>query len=113
MTNEMVPTLAPHVNVLATIMGATLDFLYFVVGGRLGLLALCATPSRGQCITGPLFRPGEPFSKEASAQGGVGSHLSSAGGGVGALSPSSTTLLGGGVFAASSSLAGVLDPVLA
>ena len=47
MTNEVVPTLAPHVNVLETIMGATLDFFYFIVGGRLGLLALCATPSRG------------------------------------------------------------------
>ena len=32
---------------LATIMGATLDFFYFIVGGRLGLLALCATPCHG------------------------------------------------------------------
>ena len=46
-TNEVVPTLAPHVNVLATIMGAPLDLLHFVVGGRLGLLARRATPSRG------------------------------------------------------------------
>ena len=47
MTNEMVPTLAPHVNVLENIMGTALDFLYFVVGGRPGLFALRATPSRG------------------------------------------------------------------
>jgi len=47
MTNEMVPTLAPHVNMLATIMGTTLDFFYFVVGGRPGLLTLRATPSHG------------------------------------------------------------------
>ena len=46
-TNKVVPTLAPHVNVLATIMGAPLDLLHFVVGDRLGLLALRATPSRG------------------------------------------------------------------
>jgi len=43
----VVPTLAPHVNMLATIMGAPLDLLHFVIGGCLGLLALCATPSRG------------------------------------------------------------------
>ena len=47
MTNEMVPTLAPHVNVLATITGATLDFFNFVIGGCLSLFALCASPSRG------------------------------------------------------------------
>ena len=47
MTNEMVSTLAPHVNVLATVMGTALDFLYFVVGGCSGLFALRATPSRG------------------------------------------------------------------
>jgi len=47
MTNEMVPTLVPHINVLATIMGTALDFFYFVVGGRPGLLALRATLSYG------------------------------------------------------------------
>jgi len=46
MTNKMVPTLAPHVNMLATIMGTALDFFYFVVGGRPVLFALRATPSR-------------------------------------------------------------------
>jgi len=43
----VVPTLAPYVNMLATIVGTPLDFLHFVVGGRLGLLALRATPSHG------------------------------------------------------------------
>jgi len=46
-TDEVVPALAPHENVLATILGAPLDLLHLVVGGHLGLLALCATPSRG------------------------------------------------------------------
>ena len=48
MTNEMVPALALHVNVLATILGTTLDLLRFVVGGRLGPFALRTTPSRGR-----------------------------------------------------------------
>jgi len=43
----VVPTLAPHINVLATIMGTSLDFLHFVIGGRLSLLALRATSSHG------------------------------------------------------------------
>ena len=43
----VVPTLAPHVNMLATIIGAPLDLLHFIIGGRLGLLAFRATPSRG------------------------------------------------------------------
>jgi len=46
-TNKVIPTLPPHINVLVTIMGVPLDLLHFVVGGRLGLLALCAPPSRG------------------------------------------------------------------
>ena len=48
MTNEVVPALAPHVNVLATILGTTLDLLHFIVGGRPGLLALRTTPGRGR-----------------------------------------------------------------
>ena len=107
MTNEMVPTLAPHVNVLATIMGATLDFFNLVVGGCLSPLALCAPLAVVIGITGPLPRPGEPFGEEVSARGGVGTLLSSVGGGVGALSSSSATLLGGGVLAAYSSPSGV------
>jgi len=43
----VVPALAPYVNVLATIMGTPLDLLHFVIGGRLGLLAFCATPNHG------------------------------------------------------------------
>jgi hypothetical protein len=43
----VIPTLAPHVNMLATIVGAPLDLLHFIIGGRLGLLALRATPSGG------------------------------------------------------------------
>ena len=43
----VVPTLAPYVNVLATITGTSVDFLHFVIGGRLSLLALRATPSHG------------------------------------------------------------------
>jgi hypothetical protein len=109
----MVPTLAPHVNVLATIMGATLDFFYFVVGGRLGLLALCATPSRGHRYHWTLIPARGSFGEEVSARGGVGALLSLAIGGVMALSPSSATLLGEDILVASSSLAGVLAPVLA
>ena len=47
MADEVVPTLAPHENVLATIMGAPLDLFHLVVGGCLGLPAFRATPSRG------------------------------------------------------------------
>jgi hypothetical protein len=46
-TDEVVPTSAPHKNVLATIMGAPLDLFHFVIGGCPGLLALRATPSHG------------------------------------------------------------------
>ena len=63
-------------------------------------------------INGSLPWLEEPFDEEASARGGVGALLSSAGGEVGALSPSSATLLGGGVLTASSSLVAVLAPVL-
>jgi len=64
-------------------------------------------------ITGPWSRPGEPAGEEAPARGGVGTPLSSAGGGVGTLSSSSTMLLGGGVLVASSSLVVVLAVVFA
>jgi len=54
MTNEVVPALAPHVNVLATILGTTLDLLHFFVEGRLGLLALRTPPPAVVAgITGP------------------------------------------------------------
>jgi len=112
-TNDVVPTLAPHENVLATILGAPLDLLHLIVRGRLGLLTLRATPAVVIGIKRPLPRLGEPFGEEASSRGRVGALLSSAGEGVGALSPSSVTLLGGGVLVASSSLVGVLAPVLA
>jgi len=100
-TGPVVPTLAPHENMLATIMGAPLDPLHFVIGGCLRLLALRATPAVVTGIRGPLPRLGEPFGVEASAGTGVGALSSSARGGVGTFSPSSTTLLGGGVLAAS------------
>ena len=48
MTNEVVPVLAPHVDVLATILGMTLDLLHFIVRGHLGLLALRTTSGRGR-----------------------------------------------------------------
>ena len=63
-------------------------------------------------VSGPWSRPGEPAGGEAPARGGVGTPLSSAGG-VGALLSSSTTILGGGVLAASSFLVGVLAAALA
>ena len=63
-------------------------------------------------ITGPWSRPGEPTGEEAPARGGVGT-LPSPSGGVGTLSSSPTTLLGGGVLDASSSLVGVLAVALA
>jgi len=43
----VVPTLAPYINVLATIARTPLDFLHFVVGGRLSFLTLYATPNHG------------------------------------------------------------------
>jgi len=43
----VVPSLAPHVDMLAAIMGTPLDFLHFIIGGHLGLLAFHATPSHG------------------------------------------------------------------
>ena len=64
-------------------------------------------------ITGPQSRLGEPTGEEAPARGGVGTLPSSAGGGVGALPSSSTTLLVGGVLAASLSLVGVPAVALA
>ena len=45
MAGPVVPTLAPHVNVLATIVGTPLDLLHFVIRGGLGLGASLATPS--------------------------------------------------------------------
>ena len=47
MASPVVPTLAPHVNMLVTIVRTPLDFLHFVIGSRLGLLALRTTPSHG------------------------------------------------------------------
>jgi len=47
MAGPVVPTLAPYVNMLATIMGTPLDFLHFVIRCRSSLLAFCATPSHG------------------------------------------------------------------
>ena len=45
-TNKMVPTLAPYVNVLTTIMRTPLDLLHFIVRGRRGFLALYVTSGR-------------------------------------------------------------------
>jgi len=112
-TDEVVPTLAPHENVLATILGAPLDLLHLVVGGRLGLLTLHATPSRGNRYHRTLTPTRGALWRRSLRLGGVGALLSSAGRGVGALSPSSATLLGGGVLAASSSLTEVLALILA
>ena len=53
MANEMVPALAPHVNVLVTILGTTLDFLHFIVGGRPGLPPAALPPAVVAGITGP------------------------------------------------------------
>jgi len=44
MSNEVVPALAPHVDVLSAIAGTTLDLLHVVVRGFLGLL-ICRTAS--------------------------------------------------------------------
>ena len=48
MSNEVVPALAPHVDVLATITGMTLDLLHFIVEGRPGLLVRRISPGRGR-----------------------------------------------------------------
>jgi len=108
----VVPALAPHVDVLAAVTGTTLDLLHVIVRGLPGLLIHCTPPAPVAGITGPWSRLGEPAGEEASARGGVGTPHSLAGG-VGTLSSSPTTLLGGGVLAASSSLIGVLAAALA
>jgi len=44
MASLVVSTLAPYIEMLASVMGAPLDQLHLVVGVRLGPLALCASP---------------------------------------------------------------------
>jgi len=48
MAGLVVPTLAPYIDVLATIVGAPLDLLHLIDGDRISLLALCATPNHGR-----------------------------------------------------------------
>jgi len=106
MSDEVVPALAPHVDVLAAITGTTLDLLHVIIGGRRVSSFAALPPTVVVGITGPWSRPGEPTGEEAPARGGIGTPLSSTDGGVGALHSSSTTLLGGRVLAASSFLLG-------
>ena len=111
-TNEVVPMLAPHVNVLVTIMGAPLDLLHFVVGGCLGLLALRATPSRGSGYQRTLTPTRGALWRRSLCPGwSWGLPIFSWRGSRGFVSPSAT-LLGGGVLVASSPLVGVLPPVV-
>jgi hypothetical protein len=112
MSNKVVPALAPHVDVLATITGTTLDLLHVVIGGFRGFSFAALPPAAVEGITGPWSRPGEPTGEEAPARGGDGTLPSSAGG-VGTLLPSSAIVLGGGVLPASPSLGGVLAAALA
>jgi hypothetical protein len=113
MPNEVVPALAPHVDVLATITGTTLDLLHFIVGGRPGLLARRTAPSRGRRHHWTLIQARGPSGEETPARGGVGTLPSSARGGVEARLSSSTALLRGGVLTASPSLIGVPAVALA
>jgi hypothetical protein len=48
MAGLVVLTMVPYIDVLATIVGAPLDLFHFIVGDRLSLLALCATPNHGR-----------------------------------------------------------------
>ena len=45
MAGQVVPTLTPYTDMLATIVGTPLDLFHLVVGGRLGPLALYASPN--------------------------------------------------------------------
>jgi len=113
MSDDVVPALVPHVDMLAAITGTTLDLLYVIVGAVRDSSFAALPPAVVAGITGPWSRPGEPTGEEAPARGGIGTPLSSAGGGVRDLLSSSTTLLGGGVLVASSFLVGVLAAALA
>jgi len=111
-SNEVVPALAPHVDVLAAVTGTTLDLLHVVVRGRPGLLVRCTTAGRGRRHHWPLVQARGAYGRRGLYPGRCWDPLSPAGG-VGTLSSSPTTLLGGGVLAASSSLVGVLAAALA
>ena len=47
-TNKVVPVLAPHIDVLATITGTTLDLLHVVIRGLLWLLVRRTASGRGR-----------------------------------------------------------------
>ena len=104
----VVPKLAPHINMLATIVGAPLDFLHFIIGGRLGPLVLHATPSHGNGYQRTLTPARGAFWRGSLRWGWSWGPLFFRWRGVGTLSPSSATLLGG----VSSPLVGVLAPAL-
>ena len=83
----VVPTLLPHIDMLASVAGAPLDLIHLTVGVRLGPLL----PTMVEGIIGPLPRSGTPSGAAASI-GGPSTRA-----GDGALFSSSATLLGGGV----------------
>jgi hypothetical protein len=58
--SPVVPTLTPDINMLAPIMGTPLDLLHFVVGARLGLLALGALATIAEDVIGLFPRSGTP-----------------------------------------------------
>ena len=105
---RVIPALAPYINVLATITGTPLDFLHFIIRGRLGLLALCATPSHGNGSPWTLTPARGALQRGSLRRGWSWGPLFFSRRGDGTLSSSSTTLLGGGVPAVSSPLVGVL-----
>jgi len=108
----VVPTLAPHANVLATIMGTPLDLLHFIIGGRMGLLALHATPSHGNGHHRTLTLARGALRRGSLRWGWSWTPLFYSWRGVGILSPSSATLLGGGIPVVSLTLIEVLATAL-
>jgi len=67
--SPVVPTLTPDINMLAPIMGMPLDLLHFVVGARLGLLALGALATIAEDVIGLFPRSGTPSGALASMGG--------------------------------------------
>ena len=61
MASPVVPTLAPHIDMVASIVGTPLDLPHLIVGVRLGPLALCAPPHHGRGHHWPLTKVGSAF----------------------------------------------------
>jgi len=98
----VVPTLAPYIDVLVTIVGVPLDLYHLIVRDRLAPSPSTLPPTTVEGIIGPLPWSGAPSCVEASTGG------SSTQAGDGVLFSSSATLLDWGVPTVPSSLIGAL-----